>query len=127
MLKYVKKEEYLKLTGAESVPADFNKLAIEASNYINMQTFGRVDPKNVQEQVKYVTCLIIDLLDRKNCELDEIGTLKSQNIEGWSEAYATPDEIRNNYVNAMRNTLRIYLSDVKAADGRSILCRGVSR
>ncbi|MEG0282636.1 MAG: hypothetical protein RR500_03995 [Bacilli bacterium] len=125
MLSYVKKDEYLKLTGAESVPASFAKLVIEASNYINVQTFGRVDPNNIQEQVKYVTCLIIDLIYRRNKELEEIGTLKSQSIEGWSEAYATPDEIRNKYENEMCGTLKIYLSGVTAADGQSLLYRGV--
>lgn len=124
MLSYIKKDEYLKLTGAESVPAGFNSLAIEASNYINVQTLGRVDPNSLEVQVKYVTCLIIDLIFKRNKELEEIGALKSQNIEGWSESYATPDEIRNNCANKMRDTLKIYLSDVKAADGQSLLYKG---
>ena len=99
MLRYITKNEYLELLEAESIPNNFNNLVIEASNYINYQTHGHIDLNNVSEQVKYVTCLIVNLIDEENTKLNEIGNLKSQNIEGWSETYATPEEIKADYSN----------------------------
>ena len=66
MLKYIDQEEYIKLLGADSIPDDFNRLVIEASSYINIRTFGRIDINNIPEQVKYATCLIIDLINEQN-------------------------------------------------------------
>ena len=83
MLKYITADKYKELLGKESIPDNFNNLVIEASNYINYKTFGRIDKDNVPEQVQYVTCLIIDLTNEENDKLSKIGNLKSQNIEGW--------------------------------------------
>ena len=87
MLTYLKdEEEYKLILGTEDVPKDFKNLNIEASSYINHKTFGRIDINNIPEQVQYVTCLIVNLIDEENTKLSEIGNLKSQNIEGWSES-----------------------------------------
>ena len=51
MLKYINNEKYKKLLGTQSVPSNFNNLVIEASNYINYKTFGRIDETNIPEQV----------------------------------------------------------------------------
>ena len=80
MLEYITEADYKKLLGKESVPDNFKNLNIEASNYINYKTFGRVDKDNVPEQVQYVTCLIVDLINEENEKLSQIGNLKSQNI-----------------------------------------------
>lgn len=125
MLKYITEEEYKKLLGAESIPDNFNNLTIEASNYINHKTFGRVDENNVPEQVQYVTCLIIDLLDEENTKLSEIGNLKSQNIEGWSESYSTPEEIKTDYEDKKQKVLNQYLWNVIGTDGKPLLYCGV--
>ena len=53
MLKYIEQEEYIELLGADSIPDNFNRLVIEASSYINIRTFGRIDINNIPEQVKY--------------------------------------------------------------------------
>ncbi len=125
MLKYITEEEYKKLLGAESIPDNFNNLTIEASNYINHKTFGRVDENNVPEQVKYVTCLIIDLLNEENTKLSEIGNLKSQNIEGWSESYSTPEEIKSDYEDKKQKAINQYLWNVIGIDGNPLLYCGV--
>ena len=125
MLKYITEEEYKKLLGAESIPDNFNNLTIEASNYINHKTFGRVDENNVPEQVQYVTCLIIDLIDEQNTKLSEIGNLKSQNIEGWSESYSTPEEIKTDYEEKKQKVLNQYLWNVIGTDGKPLLYCGV--
>lgn len=126
MLTYLKDEnEYKEQLGADNVPDDFKNLNIEASNYINNKTFGRIDKNNVPEQVKYVTCLIINLIDEENTKLSEIGNLKSQNIEGWSESYSTPDEIKKDYSEKKYSTLKKYLWNVIGIDGNPLLYCGV--
>ena len=125
MLKYITEEEYKELLGAESIPDNFNNLVIEASNYINYKTFGRIDENNIPEQVKYVTCLIIDLINEENTKLNEIGNLKSQNIEGWSESYSTPEEIKMDYEDKKQKAINQYLWNVIGADGNPLLYCGV--
>lgn len=125
MLKYIDRIEYQKLLGTENVPNNFNNLTIEASNYINRQTQGRIDKNNIPEEVKYVTCLIIDLLDEQNTKISEIGNLKSQNIEGWEENYVTPEEIKKEYENKMYETLTNYLWNIVGTDGKPLLYCGV--
>ena len=125
MLKYITEEEYKKLLGKDSIPDDFDNLNIQASNYINYKTFGRIDENNIPEQVKYVTCLIINLQDEENTKLSEIGNLKSQNIEGWSETYSTPEEIESDYEDKKYSTLKQYLWNVIGTDGNPFLYCGV--
>ena len=126
MLTYLKDEnEYKSMLGTDNVPKDFNKLNIEASNYINHKSFGRIDKDNIPEQVKYVTCLIINLQDEENTKLSEIGNLKSQNIEGWSESYSTPEEIKADYEEKKYSTLKQHLWDIIGTDGNPLLYCGV--
>lgn len=126
MLKYITdKDEYLKILGTKDVPNDFDNLNIQASNYINYKTFGRIDENNIPEQVKYVTCLIIKLQDEENTKLSEIGNLKSQNIEGWSESYSTPEEIKTDYEDKKQKILNQYLWNVIGTDGNPLLYCGV--
>ena len=79
MLTYLKDEdEFKKQLGTEDVPKDFKNLNIQASSYINYKTFGRIDKDDIPEQVKYATCLIIDLINEENDKLSKIGNLKSR-------------------------------------------------
>ena len=125
MLKYITEEEYKKLLGKESIPDNFNNLVIKASSYINFNTHGRVDKDNVPEEVKYATCLIIDLINEENDKLSKIGNLKSQNIEGWSESYMTSDEIKQDYSNKKYTVLQEQLWNVIGTDGKPLLYCGV--
>ena len=126
MLKYIKDEdEYLKTLDKKDVPNDFNNLNIKASNYINYNTHGRIDINDIPEQVKYVTCLIIDLINEEDEKLSQIGNLKSQNIEGWSESYSTPEEIKSDYADKKYSILREYLWDIIGKDGNPLLFGGV--
>ena len=126
MLKYIKDEdEYLKTLEKQDVPNDFNNLNIKASNYINYNTHGRIDINDIPGQVKYVTCLIIDLINEENEKLSQIGNLKSQNIEGWSESYSTPEEIKSDYADKKYSILREYLWNIIGTDGNPLLFGGV--
>lgn len=126
MLTYLKDEnEYKSILGTDNVPNDFKNLNIKASNYINHKTFGRIDKNNVPEQVKYVTCLIVNLQDEENTKLSEIGNLKSQNIEGWSESYSTPEEIKTDYEDKKQKVLNQYLWNIIGTNGNPLLYCGV--
>lgn len=126
MLTYLKdEEEYKKKLGTDNVPNDFKNLNIEASAYINQNTHGRIDINNIPEEVKYTTCLIINLIDEEKKKLKEIGNLKSQNIEGWSESYATPEEIKTDYSNQKYEVLNKYLWNIIGIDGNPLLYCGV--
>nr|DAH05166.1 MAG TPA: Head Tail Connector Protein [Caudoviricetes sp.] len=125
MLEYITEIEYKKLLGANSIPDNFKNLVIKASNYINYMTHGRIDKDNIPEQVKYTTCLILNLIEEENTKLKEIGNLKSQNIEGWSESYSTPEEIKSDYKEKKYSILKEYLWDVIGTDGNSLLYSGV--
>lgn len=125
MLKYINMDEYITLLGSKSIPDNLDNLIIKASNYINKQTMGRIDVNNIPEQVKYVTCLIIDLINEEETKLSEIGNLKSENIEGWSKTFATPEEIEKDYSKKMQTTLAEYLWDVLGTDGNPLLYCGV--
>lgn len=126
MLKYIKDEkEYMSTLGTNNVPNDFDNLNIQASNYINHKTFERIDKNDIPEQVKYVTCLIINLTNEENTRLNEIGNLKSQNIEGWSESYSTPEEIKSDYEDKKYLILRQYLWNIIGIDGNPLLFTGV--
>lgn len=125
MLKYITDQEYIELLDAESIPDNFDNLVIKASNYINQQTFGRIVENNIPEQVKYVTCLIVDLINEQETKLNKIGNLKSQNIEGWSESYSTPEEIKTDYEDKKEKVLQQYLWNVIGNDGNPLLYRGV--
>lgn len=125
MLKYINEEDYKKLLGTKDVPSNFNNLAIQASNYINYNTHNRIDKNKPSEQIKYVTCLIVNLIQEEQSKLSEIGNLKSQNIEGWSETYATPEEIKEDYSNQKYDVLKTYLMHEIGIDGLPLLYCGV--
>lgn len=125
MLKYITEEDYKKLLGKDSIPDNFNNLVIQASSYINYNTHGRIDIDNIPEQVQYTTCLIIDLINEENDKLSKIGNLKSQNIEGWSESYSTPEEIKQDYANKKYTVLQEQLWNVIGTDGNPLLYCGV--
>lgn len=125
MLKYINEIEYQKLLVVESIPNNFNNLVIQASNYINYNTHNRIDKNNPSENVKYVTCLIVDLIEEKEKKLSEIGNLKSENVEGWSTTYMTPEEIKSDYEDKMYETLKMYLVNEIGIDGLPLLYCGV--
>ena len=125
MLEYITENEYKKLLGREDIPENFKKLVIEASSYINHETFGRIDENDIPEQLKYTTCLIIEKMEEQKTKLKEIQNLKSENIEGWSKTYITPEEIKKDYSETLYEILSDNLWNVIGKDGNPLLYRGV--
>lgn len=125
MLTFVTDNEYIELLDADSIPDNFNQLNIEASSYIEKQTLGKINKSNIPEQVKYATCLMINLLQEESEKLNEQSNLSSQNIEGWSETYLSPEEVKKNYENQKQGILNTYLWNVLGIDGTPLLYKGV--
>lgn len=124
MLNYITDTEYKKLIGVDSIPDNFNNLVIEASTYINSKTFNRIDSNDIHENVKYATALIIQKMHEAENQKKEIGNLKSQNIEGWSESYATPEEIDKKLEVDKLKIIKQYLWNVIGKDGQPLLYSG---
>lgn len=125
MLEYITSNEYKEILQVSSVPDDINQLIIKASNYIYTNTYQRINEDNVSEKVKYVTCLIVDLINEEQTKINEVGNVKSENVEGWSKSYATPEEIRKEYESKKYEVLKEYLSFEVGKDGNFLLYRGV--
>lgn len=125
MLKYIDVNDYMELLGEEDIPSNFNSLVIEASQYVNAHTFGRIDENNIPEEVKYATALIVRETATLNKKIDEISNLKSQNIAGWSETYQTPDELQKNIEDKKTKILKENLWNVIGVDGQFLLYKGV--
>ena len=121
MLKYINDKDYKELLGVGSIPDNFNKYVIDASVYINSKTFNRIDI----EDVKYATALIIEKIADAEMQKKEVGNLKSQNIEGWSETYSSPEEIEKKLEEDKISIIKKYLSNIIGKDGQPLLYCGV--
>ncbi len=125
MKTYVNKAYYLNNYKGEVPESKLDNLIIEASSYIKKHTHDRISIKNIPEEVKYATCLIVDKLYDAEKQKGEMGNLKSQNIEGWSETYKTDEEINANLEKEKSEILNTYLSDVIGVDGNLLLYAGL--
>ena len=123
MLEYITSTEYKELLGVDA-PSDFTKLVIDASYYINQKTFGRLTGE-IPEEVKYACALIVELESEHETLLSKIAGLKSQNIEGWSETYSTPEELEQDFENKKLNILNQYLNGLVDENGTPLLFVGV--
>lgn len=125
MLKYIDDKEYQKLLGVDSIPNNFNEYVIDASVYINSKTFDRIDENDLHENVKFTTALIIQKIEIAENLKKDLNGLKSQNIEGWSETYSTPEEIDTKLEEDKMKILKKYLWNVIGKDGLPLLYCGV--
>lgn len=124
MLKYITKDEYVDLLDAESIPNNLENLIIEASNFIDYHTRKRIDKNNPSEQIKYVTCLLVNLIDEEKAKINEIGNLQAENVEGWSKTYTTPEEVKEDYKSRKIDILKKYLTYEIGIDGLPLLYIG---
>lgn len=124
MLKYITEAEYRELLGVNSIPDNFNNLVIDVSAYLNLRTRGRIDIDYIPNEVKYVTALLTQKKAEAESKKVEMGNLKSQNIEGWSESYMTPEEIDKKFKDEMSDIIRNHLWNVIGKDGQLLLYCG---
>ena len=125
MLKFINDTEYKNLLGVSSIPSNFDNLVIEASTYINFKTRNRIDVNDIHENVKYATASIVNAISKAEQQKEETSNLKSQNIEGWSESYRTPEEIDKKLEEDKMSLIKKYLWNVIGSDGQPLLYCGV--
>jgi len=69
--------------------------------------------------------LIVEKIEKAENLKNEINGLKSQNIEGWSENYSTPEEIEKKLEDDKIRIIKTYLWNVIGKDGQPLLYCGV--
>lgn len=122
MVTYIDEDYYITNQEDRGVPdSELKRLIIEASMYIRRQTMDRISINNIPEEVKRATCLIINKIYEFEKKKDEIGTLKSQNIEGWSETYQDIALLKEELENDKMEILENYLSEIIGNDGNLLL------
>lgn len=125
MLTYITENEYRSLLGVESVPENFDNLAIRASAILNRKTFGNIDTNsmdsNIVETVKYVTCLIVNELVKNEDYTVSVGNLSSTNIEGWSESYKNYSEINSDIDNSIDQIIYDFLGETNLLKSKEVV------
>lgn len=125
MLTYITENEYRSLLGVESVPENFDNLAIRASAILNRKTFGNIDinsmDSNIVETVKYVTCLIVNELVKNEDYTVSVGNLSSTNIEGWSESYKNYSEINSDIDNSIDQIIYDFLGGTNLLKSKEVV------
>jgi len=102
---------------------DFDILVVQASSYINEQTFGRVTSLVIPEKVKYCTCVVTDHIYYYKKQKEQ-GNKKSESVDKWKITYDTKitEKDLKKEINAI---LKTYLWDVRTIKGVPILYIGV--
>lgn len=125
MLTYITENEYRSLLGVESVPENFDNLAIRASAILNRKTFGNIDinsmDSEIVESVKYVTCLIVNELVKNEDYTVSVGNLSSTNIEGWSESYKNYSEINSDIDNSIDQIIYDFLGGTNLLKSKEVV------
>lgn len=125
MLAYITENEYRSLLGVESVPENFDNLAIRASAILNRKTFGNIDINSMDsemvESVKYVTCLIVNELVKNEDYTVSVGNLSSTNIEGWSESYKNYSEINSDIDNSIDQIIYDFLGGTNLLKSKEVV------
>lgn len=125
MLSYITENEYKSLLGVESVPENFDNLAIRASAILNRKTFGNIDinsmDSEIVETVKYVTCLIVNELVKNEDYTVSVGNLSSTNIEGWSESYKNYSEINSDIDNSIDQIIYDFLGGTNLLKSKEVV------
>lgn len=122
--QYLEYTEYTALGGTiDQTP--FNLLEYNARKKIDERTFGRLQNlDNIPEEVKICTFELINVLNSYSISETENKAISSENIDGYSISYNTPNksitEAKNSELEAIINT---YLSNTEV-DNIPVLYRG---
>ena len=95
---------------------DFNRFVMIATQKIKLYTFGRIEEDNIQEEIKYCACVLVDKIEvfTKN------ENKTSESVSSWSISYkdsSSCDDI-------ITDTLKEFLSDCRDKSGTPLLYRG---
>lgn len=132
---YLTYEEYLKMGGTLSETA-FTNLEIEAEFLINWHTFNRLKSDILYPKaVKVCVFKLVEIVSKKQ-EAFSLGqsvdgkvtsSISSQSNDGVSISYnaMSASELFSLCKDEMRQTIQMYLSDVKNSKGHKLLYRGI--
>lgn len=95
----------------------FNRLAIQASAEIRKNTFNRIDINNVQKEVQYCTCELVDYINK----ISKQDGKKSESVSSWSIMYADKAEVKQ----TMHEIIRNHLADIVDSNGTYLMYRGL--
>ena len=116
MTQYADYKYYKNEYKGDMPETDFDRMSKIASAKIKANTFGRIDEKNTQDEVKYCTCVLADKL--LNISKSECKT--SESVGSWSIQYADSKEGKE----LITQTIKEFLSETYTADGTPVLYRG---
>lgn len=116
MTQYANYNYYISTYKGTMPEADFSRLSVIASMKIKANTFGRIDENNIQDEVKYCTCVLADkLLTASKSE-----NKTSETVGPWTVHYADSKSGQE----LIQSTLKEFLSEVYTEDGTPLLYRG---
>ena len=126
--QYLTYDEYIDLGGTlEETP--FNLLEFEARQNVDKYTFGRL--KELQEQnqeVKLCIFKLINTIDSYNEYESQSKGVASENIDGYSISYNTPNTNFTESKNVeLHNVVKEYLVDCKLEDGTPYMYSGADK
>ena len=116
--QYLTYAEYISLGGSAIGETPFNLLEFEARQNVDKYTFGRLKGLEQQNQeVKLCIFKLINMIDSYNkYETQSIG-VASENIDGYSISYNTPNTNFTESKNIeLQNIVKEYLVDCKLED-----------
>lgn len=81
---------YIENYGGELIPNDkvFDRLNVKASSFINKITFNRIDKDNVQDEIKFAICSMVDEIYNN----DRIGNKTTETVGNHTISYAKLNE-----------------------------------
>lgn len=118
MTQYADYSYYIEKYKGSMPEPDFNKMSKSASTKIKASTFGRIDEKNPQEEVKWCTCVLADkLLSYSKSE-----GKSSESVGSWSISYS--NNTQTDVDKMIIATIKEFLSETYTTDGTPVLYRG---
>ena len=111
------------LCGKEAVipAASFGFYSREASAVIDRHTFGKIDPDNVPDEVRFCCCELAEQGFTRAAETEHSGSgnVASESVGGWSVTYISPAEAASGQSMSESACLKKWLS------GTGLLYMGV--
>lgn len=126
--QYLTYIEYKELAGSSAMDEmPFNLLEFEARQNVDKYTFGRLKELTSQIQdVKLCIFKLINMLDSYNKEETQNKGVASENTDGYSVSYITPNTTITEAKSAeIKGVIREYLIDCKLEDGTPYMYCGV--
>ena len=126
--QYLTYKEYQELGGSAIREMPFNILEYEARKKIDLKTFNRLkNQSEILQDVKLCEYELINKIDSYLKASSSLGNVASENIDGYSVSYVTPDkvsEIVKSKKYDLDDTIRTYLAGV-IVDGEHLMYVGV--